>query len=197
VKQKKNEPAPEISDEVKNENEFVPGRELPPGSESPSPHQRQTEEENPAARTERSKADRPSSVEVLHDVLGLITTPEVPSEVGREAEKQRQLNEVVHSMLVLGIGLSTAVMCMGIALSLVSHSPFPSNVSTPWQVITGLDRLSPSSFLSLGILLLIATPIFRVFGSLIEFIISRDLSYAGITLLVLIILTASVLVGRG
>jgi uncharacterized membrane protein len=88
-------------------------------------------------------------------------------------------------------------MCVGITLSLVFHNPFPSTVSPPKQVIKGLDRLSSSSFLSLGILLLIATPILRVFGSLIEFVVRRDWQYAAVTLLVLIILAASVLVGGG
>lgn len=196
MKQKRNEPIPDMSSqEGENENGFVAGEGLPLGSESPrDPGE---ESEKPAARIDRSRADQASSVEVLQDVIGLITTPEIAPEAAQKATKQRELNEVVHSMLVLGLGLSTAVMCMGITLSLVFHTPLPTTTSPIKQVVRGLDRLSPSSFLNLGIALLIATPILRVFGSLIEFIITRDWPYAAITSLVLIILSISILVGRG
>jgi uncharacterized membrane protein len=198
VKRERNEPEPKTTPgEGNDETEFVPGEELPPGSDSGSLHPRQVAPESPAVRIERSKPDQPSSVEVLQDVIGLITTPEIAPAAAKAGEEQRKINEVVHGMLVLGLGVSTAVMCMGIALSLVFHYPLPSTLSPLRQIIEGLDRLNPSSYLSLGILLLIATPILRVFGSLIEFIITRDLPYAGLTLLVLIILASSVLVGRG
>jgi uncharacterized membrane protein len=198
LKQKRNELIPETSpDGWKKEAEFAPGEELLLGSEFAARHAGQTEPENPAARIDRSKADQPASVEALQDVIGLITAPEIVPEAAKEVKRQRELNEVVHNMLVLGLGLSTAVMCMGITLSFVFHNPLPSTASTLKQVIKELHRLSPSSFLSLGILLLIATPILRVFGSLIEFIITRDWQYAAITLLVLIILAISILAGRG
>jgi len=198
VKQERNAPVPETSPgNGENKTKFAAADELPLGSEYPSRRPAQTTPDNPPARIDRSKADQRSSVEVLQDVIGLITSPEIAPEAAKKVERQRKLNEVVHNMLVLGVGLSTAVMCMGIALSFVFHDPLPSKVSTLKQVAKGLDRLSPFSYLSLGILLLIATPILRVCGSLIELIITRDWQYAAITLLVLIILGISVLVGRG
>jgi uncharacterized membrane protein len=193
---KENEPVPDTSSgERENNKGFGPSEELPLGSESP--REAGEESEPPAARIDQSRADQASSVEVLQDVIGVITIPEIVPEAASRAARQRELNEVVHSMLMLGLVLSTALMCMGITLSLVFHSPLPSTISPLKQVVRGLHRLSPSSFLSLGILFLIATPILRVCGSVIEFIVTREWRYAAITLLVLIILSISILVGRG
>ncbi len=195
MKQNKKEPVPETPSNEKKENESAPGEELPLDGSPRKPAT--SESEKPPTRIKRSLPNQAASVEILQDVIGLITRPEIGPEAGARAARQRELNEVVHSMLVLGLGLSTAVMCMGIALTLYFHTPPPSAVSPFKQVVRGLDRLTPTSFLSLGILLLIATPILRVFGSLIEFLITRDWPYAAITLLVAIILSISILAGRG
>ncbi|MBP1602740.1 MAG: hypothetical protein H6Q06_2891, partial [Acidobacteria bacterium] len=44
---------------------------------------------------------------------------------------------------------------------------------------------------------LIATPILRVLGSFVIFLYERDWRYAGVTLIVLLVLAASLLLGRG
>jgi uncharacterized membrane protein len=53
------------------------------------------------------------------------------------------------------------------------------------------------AFLSLGLMILMATPAIRVLGSVIVFLWERDWRYAAITLLVLSVMIASVLLGRG
>lgn len=52
-------------------------------------------------------------------------------------------------------------------------------------------------FLALSLSVLIATPIARVFGSLIAFIYERDWRYARITLVVFLIVLTSMVLGRG
>ncbi len=146
-------------------------------------------------RLPNRKSDRSDSVRVLHNVLGLLTAPETEAE--EEAESRRKLNQVIHSMLIVGLAVSTIVIFLGLSIGEVLHRPLPSRVRGFQQILVGLERGSPSSFLDLGILLLIATPILRVVGSLIEFVNRRDWRYAVITSMVLLILAVSVLVGRG
>ena len=146
-------------------------------------------------RVTDSKSGRSDSVHVLHNVLRLFTAAETEAE--EEAENRRKLNQVIHSMLIVGLVGSTIVIFLGLSISEVLHRPLPSRVRGFRQIIDGLERGSPSSFLDLGILLLIATPILRVVGSLIEFVNRRDWRYAVITSMVLLILAVSVLVGRG
>ena len=147
--------------------------------------------------TKDSGDDSPETVHFLHGVLGLFTTPETGPESEEEVKIRRELNEVVHRMLIVGLALSTVVLFVGLALSAIFHQPAPSRVLGFRQVFEGLERGSPPSILSLGILLLIATPVLRVFGSLVEFVAKKDWRYAGITFLVLLILALSVLIGKG
>lgn len=114
-----------------------------------------------------------------------------------EAKNRHALNRVIHRILVLGLILSTTVLLGGLALSAITHQPVPAKVLNFKQVLDGLRTGSPASFLSLGILLLIATPVLRVVGSLFEFIATGDWRYAFVTSLVLLILAISTFVGIG
>jgi uncharacterized membrane protein len=51
--------------------------------------------------------------------------------------------------------------------------------------------------LALGLLVLIATPILRVVGSILAFLYERDWRYAGVTTVVLIVVLISLLLGKG
>jgi uncharacterized membrane protein len=115
----------------------------------------------------------------------------------QEAKNRRELNQVIHRMLILGLILSATVLLSGLVLSAIVHQPVPSKALSFKQILGGLRTGSPASFLSLGILLLIATPVLRVVGSLFEFVATRDWRYAFVTFLVLLILALSAWVGIG
>jgi uncharacterized membrane protein len=91
---------------------------------------------------------------------------------------------------------SAAVLLAGLVLSAIAHQPVPSKALSFNQVLDGLKTGSPASFLSLGILLLIATPVLRLVGSLFEFVATLDWRYGFVTSLVLLILTISVFIGN-
>jgi uncharacterized membrane protein len=59
-------------------------------------------------------------------------------------------------------------------------------------IVTGRGR----AIIQAGIILLIATPIIRVVFSAIGFVIEKDYLYLGITMLVLLIILASMLSGH-
>jgi len=56
------------------------------------------------------------------------------------------------------------------------------------EVIAGMKTLEPDAIISLGLLLLIATPIMRVAASVLLFLAQRDYRYVAITLFVLTVL---------
>lgn len=143
------------------------------------------------------KQDHPESGQILERIEDLIAEPEIGPETEEEVGARRDLNRVVHRMLILGLLLSTAVLFSGLALSAISHRPLPTRVSEFRQLFRGLRTADPPSILSLGILLLIATPVLRVIGSLFEFLQKRDWRYAIITSVVLLILIVSVIAGSG
>jgi uncharacterized membrane protein len=130
------------------------------------------------------------------DLLSILAAPEMIPKAEPETGNRRELNEVVHRMLILGLAFSTTVIFVGLVLCLIYNCPMPNAVSGFRDVWTGLSKGSPGSFLYSGILLLILTPILRVFGSLFEFIRKQDWRYALVTLLVLVILTIGIVVGK-
>lgn len=66
---------------------------------------------------------------------------------------------------------------------------FPRTVGGIWQ---GALELRPFAVLELGLLILIATPVFRVGASAVLFLVERDYLYAALTLVVLALLLASI-----
>lgn len=87
-------------------------------------------------------------------------------------------------MLRGGIVLAAAFILLGIGAKAVTGSVFPSQ-SVPLHLIGGeLGGLSPAALLSLGVLLLILTPVARVFLSVLVFADERDWTYVLITAIV-------------
>lgn len=100
-------------------------------------------------------------------------------------------------MLVIGLILSTALMLVGLALDLTLGREVPTAVPDFGDIFNRVIALRPSGFLALGLLVLIATPILRVVGSIFAFLYERDWRYTGITLLVLGIVMVSLVMGKG
>ncbi|MBA2678545.1 MAG: DUF1634 domain-containing protein [Ktedonobacteraceae bacterium] len=96
-----------------------------------------------------------------------------------------------------GVLLSAAIILLGIILLPTRPgglSPqrllvFPFTMSA---LATGLAQFRPQSIITLGLLLLIATPVLRVAVSIITFVVERDRTYIVITCIVLAILLFSI-----
>jgi uncharacterized membrane protein len=112
-------------------------------------------------------------------------------------ERMEHLNGIVHNLLGIGLILSILMMVVGIILQLLSGGHLPTVMILPSQMIASLLAFQPTGFLSLGLLLLIATPVVRVVASVIIYASNRDWRYTLVTLTVLVIITLSVLIGKG
>lgn len=113
------------------------------------------------------------------------------------AQGRRDLNAVVHGVLIIGLIISTALMLAGVGLALFAQRELPTAVPEIGDVINRVRALRPSGFLAVGLLVLIATPILRVIGSIGAFVYERDWRFVGITTLVLGVLIVSMVLGRG
>jgi uncharacterized membrane protein len=147
----------------------------------------------PRAPSQRERAQ----VRVAPRVLDLVTIPAPTPQVTKTAREQRDLNAVVHGVLMVGLAISTALMLIGIGVDLFLQQDLPTAVPDLGEVLARVAALRPSGFLALGLLVLIATPILRVIGSIIAFLYERDWRYAGITTVVLLVLGVSLLLGKG
>lgn len=150
-----------------------------------------------ASRSAAPAADEAAGVHVAPNLLDLVLAPPPTPEEKLELEHTRDLNDVIHKVLVIGLFASTAAMLAGVVLAVVRHRALATAAPDIRGVWERIEALRPSGFLALGILILIATPILRVLGSFVVFLYERDWRYAGITLIVLLVLVSSLLLGRG
>lgn len=130
---------------------------------------------------------------LLDLVAGVATTPAEAQAV----RQQRDLNELLHRTLVIGLIISTALILVGLGLDAALQHEVPTVVPDFVDVFVRVKALRPSGFLALGLLVLIATPILRVVGSIFIFLYERDWRFTGVTLLVFIVVMVSLFLGKG
>ena len=106
------------------------------------------------------------------------------------------LERTVQRVLQAGVALSFALMAVGLVLAVVRDEPLSPHMVSLGELGSGMAGLDPAAYLSLGIIVLIATPFVRVAGSLVAFLLLRDRRYALVTAAVLAVMCVSVLIGR-
>lgn len=110
-----------------------------------------------------------------------------------------EMEIIISRSLQVGVLLSAAVMCVGLVLFFVTGSsgyPGGKFPTSPSEILRGLTALRPYAVILTGLMLLIATPVFRVAVSLVEFVREKDHAFVVITAAVLGILILSFLLGK-
>jgi uncharacterized membrane protein len=107
---------------------------------------------------------------------------------------------------VLIVGVSIAAILIGIGFvgsllvgwegSLSGAAPGNVDVTAFGRLGESLGALRPIAFAQLGLVVLLATPVVRVGASVVAFALEGDRLYAGITLVVLLILLTSLFIPR-
>ena len=106
------------------------------------------------------------------------------------------LERVIRWILLCGIALSVALMAVGLVLGVARGAGLPRGVVPLAELPRGLAALRPAAYLSLGLIVLIATPFVRVAGSLVVFARERDGRYVLVTASVLLIMCVGVVLGK-
>jgi uncharacterized membrane protein len=111
---------------------------------------------------------------------------------------------IISGVLRGGVFVSAAVIGIGVVAFYahdaaagghgISDMPFPHTLAA---VFAGLGDGDPLAIIALGLLILLATPFTRVAVSILAFAVERDWMYTTITVLVLLILVVSFLLGQG
>lgn len=116
---------------------------------------------------------------------------------------------LISRTLKIGVITSVAILLIGTLVSYFGDSAYllsPAELDrlrrpgaalpqTIGDVLAGVAHLHGPSIISLGILVVIATPVARVAVSVIIFLQARDRLYVGITSCVLLLLLLSFLIG--
>jgi uncharacterized membrane protein len=112
------------------------------------------------------------------------------------AHVMEPIERMVSRVLKAGIAIAVALMAVGLVLSVVDKEGMPSHVVPLAHLPSLLGHLDPAAYLSLGLIVLIATPFVRVAGSIIAFARERDLRYMLITAVVFAVMCFSVVLGK-
>jgi len=107
---------------------------------------------------------------------------------------QSTLCGVVRPILRWGMVLSLILMLIGLALGVIAGEQEATVVpleKIPFQLM----EMDPAAFLTLGIVLLIATPLARVIGALCVFIRERDRKFILVSVAVLFSVFLAVILG--
>ena len=102
--------------------QFIPGRALVLPPDVPSQDAKQSQQNTTAAKADTSQVTVAPNLADL--VAGTIESPEEE----RAVRIGRNLNEVVHFVLIVGLGISTALILIGLGLDLVRHRQVPTSV---------------------------------------------------------------------
>lgn len=119
----------------------------------------------------------------------------------REVMGDQQMRNFFGTLLGIGVLASAFIVVVGAILYFMQHSgetidfkvfnSEPDRLRQVHTILMEAFQLRSRAVIQFGLLLLIATPVARVFFSLIGFIIERDKIYIVITTTVLIILCLS------
>jgi len=120
--------------------------------------------------------------------------------------KDRDMQVIIGWILRAGVTVSMLIVFIGGVLFVWRHGQsipdygkfkgVPDFINNTSGVISGALNFKGQAIIQLGIMLLIATPILRVAFSAIGFILEKDYLYTVLTIVVLLIILASMLSGQ-
>ncbi|MFN6481923.1 MULTISPECIES: DUF1634 domain-containing protein [unclassified Nostoc] len=161
--------------------------------------------ENPDSNIEQLKEQPTSTATQLPNDCEIDVNKNVT-----KTSSEQQLEYLLSNLMKYGVLIASAVVLLGGILYLIHHgnepaeyhffrgepSEFRSPVGVVKAVLSGSDAYSElrlRGIIQLGLLLLVATPILRVFLSLLTFLLQREFIYVIVTLLVMVSLTYSLI----
>lgn len=124
----------------------------------------------------------------------------------REHRQEERFEQVLGNLLRAGVLLAASVVLFGGVLYLAGHGGEepdrkvfhgePADLRNPSGVVRNAMDLSGRSLIMVGLLLLVGTPVARVFLSVVGFVRERDFLYVALTLIVLTVLLYSFFFGE-
>jgi uncharacterized membrane protein len=118
--------------------------------------------------------------------------------------RDRSMEDFLGTLLRIGVTLAGLVVAIGACIYMARHATEPADYGhfegTPpeyldfWAIVTGVLNGRGRALIQMGLLILVATPVARVFFSLILFAKERDWRYVAITSVVFAMLLVSIFV---
>ncbi|MCO6495280.1 MAG: DUF1634 domain-containing protein [Bacteroidetes bacterium] len=120
-------------------------------------------------------------------------------------KNESNIQKIIGNTLRLGVWISFFISLIGVVFFFLQFDPrmvyeqnFPIEPIrfSMIEIILGLKSLDPNSIVMLGIVIMLLTPLLRVFFALYIYQNQRNTLYVIITILVLIVITLSFFIGN-
>jgi len=105
------------------------------------------------------------------------------------------LNQTVSRVLLIGLVLALSLMGIGSVLGFLNAGALAPQTVSFADLPAGLVQGAPMAFMSLGLIVLLATPAARVLVLLLGYVRRQQWLFAAIALMVLSVLVISVVIG--
>jgi uncharacterized membrane protein len=126
--------------------------------------------------------------------------------LSKTLDPDQDIEKLIGYLLRYGVVTASLIVLIGgiIYLFQNQHSPIPhyhvfigekAGYTTLPQILGGAEAFKAKGIIQLGVLVLIATPILRIFFSLVGFVFEKDKLYILITLIVLSVMLFSIFGG--
>jgi uncharacterized membrane protein len=112
-----------------------------------------------------------------------------------EVHDHTTIDRWVHRVLKWGMVLSFSVLLLGLAMYALDPSGQGSITLSLSEIAAGLAAGAPIAVISLGIILLIATPFSRVLMAMTVFVVDREPRFIIVSVLVIGVILVAVLIG--
>jgi uncharacterized membrane protein len=141
---------------------------------------------------------------------GQRTVPDVQHAASAMAGRAGRVERVISTLLRCGVISSLVIIVLGTLLSFAHHRDYASSPlelarltrpgaafpHTLAEVADGARRLRGQAITTIGLLVLLATPVARVAVSILAFLYERDRVFVVLTATVLLLLLLSFVLGR-
>ena len=113
-------------------------------------------------------------------------------------DEMAQVEIIIGKIMRIGVLIAAIVMIIGLVMFFINGGGYVNNAfpTTLSNVISGIPHGKAYALMMGGIFLLILTPVLRVVVSIYAFIVEKDTLYTWITILVLVILIISFIIGH-
>lgn len=109
----------------------------------------------------------------------------------------RDIDKPVMLILLIGMVISMLLIVVGIVLFFMHPEPELRTVLPVGQAVNEAMQMHTSGWLSLGLFMLIITPVARVVIAIFSFAWIKDWKYALVSMVVLTAMMAGIVMGKG
>ncbi len=107
------------------------------------------------------------------------------------------MNRAIYHVLLGGVLVAVVLIGVGYVLGAANPAGLTQVPLSLPEIAQELVHLTPAGFLALGVILMILTPVARVFLSIVAYVRDRDSFYIVITMIVFLNLLVGILLGLG